>query len=122
MGQAAFSLLKVKINFSFISTLVFSGLFASSALATPRTLPFSYPYETLSKGELELEAYTDVNPLRVAADPADSTAGLLWSPEYRLQTEFEYGLSDRVELGFYQVFEALHFRIRHARHEPIVGT
>jgi len=106
MGQAAFSLLKVKINFSFISILVFSGLFASSALATPRTLPFSYPYETLSKGELELEAYTDVNPLRVAADPADSNAGLLWSPEYRLQTEFEYGLSDRVELGFYQAFEA----------------
>ena len=103
--ESGITLLKMRINF-IINSVALSLALASSALATPRTLPFSYPYETLSKGELEVEAYTDVNPLRVLADPADSSAGKLWSPEYRLQTEFEYGLSDRVELGFYQVFEA----------------
>jgi hypothetical protein len=60
----------------------------------------------LAKGSLEVEMYTDVNPLRVAADPADPSAGNMWSLGYQLQTEFEYGLTDRVELGFYQVFEA----------------
>jgi hypothetical protein len=81
-------------------------LVPSVANATPRQLPFTYPNETLSKGEVELEMYTDVNPLRVQADPADAAAGNLWTPEYKLQTEIEYGLSDRFELGLYQVFEA----------------
>jgi hypothetical protein len=71
------------------------------AFATPRALPFTYPYETLDEGELELELYGDLTPLRV-----DTATGRLWEPAYQLQNEFEYGLSDRVELGFYQVFEA----------------
>src|SRR5439155_1620738 len=75
------SLLKMNITFNItVACGLFWLSFANSALATPRTLPFSYPYETLAKGELELELYTDVNPLRVAADPTDSTAGQLWSP------------------------------------------
>jgi hypothetical protein len=74
--------------------------------ATPRQLPFTYPYETLANGELELELYGDMTPVRVAADPADPTKGNLWEPAYVLQNEFEYGALDRVELGFYQVFEA----------------
>jgi hypothetical protein len=77
-----------------------------AARATPRQLPFSYPYETLSQGELELELYGDMTPLRVAANPLDPTKGNLWEPAYTLQNEFEYGVSDRIELGFYQVFEA----------------
>jgi hypothetical protein len=82
--------------------LLVSGL----ANANPRPLPFTYPNETLPKGNLELELYTDVNPLRVYRDPVDPTAGKLWEPGYILQNEFEYGLTDHVELGFYQVFEA----------------
>jgi hypothetical protein len=74
--------------------------------ATPRTLPFTYPNETLPEGSLELELYTDVIPLRVMADPADPAKGLLWEPGYKLQSEFEYGISDRWEVGFYQVFAA----------------
>jgi hypothetical protein len=76
------------------------------ALATPRPLPFTYPYETLATGELEMELYGDVTPLRVGVDHADPAKGRLWEPAYLLQNEFEYGVSDRVELGFYQVFEA----------------
>jgi hypothetical protein len=74
--------------------------------ASPRPLPFSYPYETLAQGELEDELYGDMTPLRVQADPVDPSKGALWEPAYALQNEIEYGVSDRTELGFYQVFEA----------------
>jgi len=99
-------LLKMRIIFKVILASVCAAFVAATAWATPRTLPFSYPNETLPKGGLELEMYTDLNPLRVAADPSDASAGNMWAPEYRLQTEFEYGITDRVELGLYQVFEA----------------
>jgi hypothetical protein len=78
----------------------------SEAFASPRPLPYTYPYETLDQGELELELYGDMTPLRVLADPSDPMQGRLWEPAYVLQNEFEYGVTDRVELGFYQVFEA----------------
>lgn len=79
---------------------------AADAFANPRPLPFSYPYETLDEGELEVELYGDVTPLRVAADASDRSGARIWEPAYALQSEFEYGVSDRLELGFYQVFEA----------------
>ena len=79
---------------------------ARAANANPRPLPFTYPYETLPEGSAEVELYGDMTPLRVVADPADGTKGRLWEPSYRLETEFEYGVTDHTELGFYQVFEA----------------
>src|SRR6516164_4632558 len=93
------TIIKFVITVSMLTISPLSG-------ATPRQLPFSYPYETLSQGELELELYGDMTPLRVAADPADATKGNLWEPGYILQNELEYGATDRIELGFYQVFEA----------------
>jgi hypothetical protein len=92
------------LAFATIVSLVISSV--APAAANPRPLPFTYPNETLPKGSLEVELYTDVNPLRVNADATDPSRGHIWSPAYALQTEFEYGLSDRVELGFYQVWEA----------------
>lgn len=76
------------------------------ALATPVPLPFTYPYETLAKGEAEDEMYGDMTPLRVQADPLDPSKGRLWEPAYVLQNEMEYGVTDHVELAWYQVFEA----------------
>ena len=76
------------------------------ALATPRPLPFTYPVDTLAEGEAEVEIYADTTPLRVQADPADASKGRLWENYYHLQSEFEFGLADRWELGVYQVFEA----------------
>jgi hypothetical protein len=76
------------------------------AAATPRPLPFTYPVETLQQGEVELEVYGDMTPLRVYADPTDPSKGRLWEPAYVLQNEFEYGLTDRIEVAFYQQFEA----------------
>jgi hypothetical protein len=45
-----------------------------------------------------------MTPLRVDSGTGDGTR--LWEPAYALQYEFEYGVTDRTELGFYQVFEA----------------
>jgi hypothetical protein len=79
-------------------------LAARPASANPRPLPFTYPYGTLAEGSLEVELYSDVNPLREPSDPANPAAGNIWVPQYLLQNEFEYGLTDHLELGFYQVF------------------
>jgi hypothetical protein len=80
---------------------------AGVASATPHTLPFTYPYETLGEGESEIEAITDMNMLRVYADPTGTDLSKkLYAPQYLLTTEYEYGISDRVELGLYQVFAA----------------
>ncbi len=92
--------MSLKTIIKYIVSLLVLGL-CRPALATPRPLPFTYPYETLDQGELELELYGDMTPLRV-----DAPNGRIWEPAYQLQNEFEYGLSDRIELGFYQVFEA----------------
>jgi hypothetical protein len=88
-------------------TILTAVLAASGAArATPVPLPFTYPYETLGEGELEIELYGDMTPLRVQADPADTNHGRMWEPRYVLQNEFEYGVTDHVELAAYQVFEA----------------
>jgi hypothetical protein len=76
------------------------------AAANPRPLPFTYPYATLPKGSLEVELYSDLTPLRVYADPADPSHGHLWEPRYQIQNEIEYGITDRLEVGFYQVWQA----------------
>jgi len=70
---------------------------ARTASATPQPLPFTYVYETLPKGSFELEQYADYTPLRVL-DPAGDS--ILYGAS-QFQTEFEYGISDRLELGLY---------------------
>ena len=90
-----------------INMVLCTGLLVPvAASATPMILPFSYPNETLPAESTEIEVITDVNPLRVPADTLDPTAGNLWEPELTIQTELEYGLTDRFELGFYQVFKS----------------
>jgi len=90
----------------FNNVMVVGLLVVGTARATPRVLPFSYPNETLSNGQTEVELITDANPQRVAADATDPSRGNLWEPQLILQTEIEYGLTNRFELGFYQVFVA----------------
>lgn len=68
-------------------------------LATPRPLPFSYSYDTLGKGDVEIEQYVDLSPARVRS--GGKTINYL-APQ--LQIELETGLSNRVELGLYATF------------------
>lgn len=77
---------------------------AAPAAATPRSLPFTYPYHTLPAGAAELEQYLDVIPTRVERERSDGTIEGVLGHRYVLQTELEYGLTDRLEAAFYLVF------------------
>jgi len=68
------------------------------ALANPRALPFTYPYETLEKGALEVEQFVDVTPSLALSSSTGEPANL---GLFLFTTEFEYGLTDRLELGLY---------------------
>jgi hypothetical protein len=68
------------------------------ASATPRPLPFTYTTETLGQGEVELEQYADLTPVRATST---ATGKPVWYGATQFQTEIEYGLAERVELAFY---------------------
>ncbi len=70
---------------------------AGAGRANPRPLPYTYIYETLPKGDAEVELYTDLTPQLVY-----SNVGLpVWHLASQFQSEIEYGLTDRLELGLY---------------------
>ncbi|HTB72471.1 MAG TPA: hypothetical protein VK762_04470 [Polyangiaceae bacterium] len=80
------------------ATALLSWLLAArTASATPQPLPFTYVYETLPKGSLELEQYADYTPIRVQ----NTGGGSFIYGASQFQTEFEYGITDRLELGLY---------------------
>jgi hypothetical protein len=74
---------------------------AGAARATPKFNPFTYPYDTLGEGEVEIEQYADVVPLK--AQNA-GTGAAQWYTGTQFQTEFEYGITNRLELGLYVSF------------------
>lgn len=80
------------------------GLATAPALANPRPLPFSYPYETLPHQALEVEQYIDMVPVRVVRELPDGTTDGVVSVRSQLQTELEYGLTDRLEIALYFAF------------------
>jgi hypothetical protein len=83
------------------AALVASSLFTNAAHATPRPLPFTYTTETLGKGEFEVEQFADLTPvvgLNFSNDNPTKYVGA------QFQTEFEYGITDRLELGLYVVY------------------
>lgn len=70
----------------------------SAAQATPKFNPFTYTYDTLGEGEVEVEQYADAIPLKaVNAASGDPQ----WYVATQFQTEFEYGITNRLELGLY---------------------
>ena len=77
---------------------------SATASANPRPLPFSYPYETLPGGKLEVEQYVDFTPVRVPRENPDGTLDGVFGMRSVLQTELEYGITDRIELGWYFLF------------------
>ena len=100
--------LKLTIKFRSARSLVLalmtsSFAFVPSVLATPRPLPFSYPHATLFEGEAEIEQYVDLVPVRVEREDDDGTRAVT-SVRSELVTEFEYGVTDRLELGLYMEF------------------
>lgn len=85
--------------------LVLAALAApTSALANPRNLPFSYNASTSARGELEVEQFVDIIPIRLEHELPDGSAESTMIPRYELETELEYGLTDRLEYGLYFAF------------------
>jgi hypothetical protein len=76
------------------------GAVTRGAGATPRPLPFTYTTETLGQGELEFEQYIDLTPVKAEGPSGNPT----WYVGTQFQTEFEYGITDRLELGLYVVY------------------
>jgi hypothetical protein len=82
-----------------VATLI--AIAAAPAVANPRSLPFTYTTDTLPSGQVEVEQYVDVVPLRALSA---STAKPAWYLPSAFQTEIEIGLADRLELGIYMTF------------------
>jgi len=89
----------------FASALACALAVASPARADRRIFAFTYPYMTLPKGSFELEHYLDLglnnwdNPATPDVIERDWT-----KPAWQHQVEFEYGITDRLDFGFYNVF------------------
>jgi hypothetical protein len=87
-----------------IATLTALFAFPTTGRADRRIFGYTYPYQTLPKGMLELEHYLDLG-LAGWDNPATPAVEESWSaPDWRHQLEFEYGISDHLDFGFYNVF------------------
>ncbi len=73
--------------------------FERSANASPRPLPVTYNYETNGEGEGEVEEYADLSPVRSNLPNAPGIKRNYLATQF--QTEYEYGITDRLELGLY---------------------
>jgi len=79
-----------------IAVLLFYAFVVLPARADQRNYVWTYEYSTLAKGNAEIEFYqTAVTKDRSARSASDWTQ----------QLELEYGISDRVDVGIYQVYE-----------------
>jgi hypothetical protein len=78
--------------------LVAASSYAGRSSATPRPLPFTYTADTLDKGETEIEQYVDMTPVPALAAQNNTKVTYMAT---QFQTEFEHGLTDRLELGLY---------------------
>jgi hypothetical protein len=72
----------------------------AAAQITPRPLPFTYGYQTNGEGTAEVEQYVDLTPVK----GANAEGATQWYLASQFQTEFEYGITNRLELGLYVTF------------------
>lgn len=91
------------LRVSMVASLSLLGV-ALPAAANPHPLPYSYPYQTLPKGKVEVEEIADIVPVRVPREKEDGTRDAVTALRYQLQTELELGITDRLELGLYFAF------------------
>lgn len=79
-----------------LAVLLFYAFVVLPARADQRNYVWTYEYSTLAKGNAEIEFYqTAVTKDRSARSASDWTQ----------QLELEYGISDHVDVGIYQVYE-----------------
>jgi hypothetical protein len=95
------SLRTLAITSLFATTFTAISAISATASANPRPLPFTYIYETIGEGESEIEQYVDYTPMRGLSSETKDKA---WFGATQFQTEYEYGLTSRLELGLYATF------------------
>ncbi len=88
-----------------------SVAWAGAAGANPMPLPFTYLYPTLPKGEGEVELYSDIVPLKGVSV---ATGNPVWYAATQFQAEFEYGITDHLELGLYAALQPVPLGINDA--------
>lgn len=82
-----------------LATGLLAACLARPVRANPRPLPFTYIYETLPRGDAEVELYSDLAPTRIVSNANNGQP--TWYLNTQFQLEIEYGLTDRLELGLY---------------------
>lgn len=87
-----------------MKSLLMLLVLSSVAYATPHPNPMSYPYGTLNEGAMEGEQYIDLVPVRVSRENPDGTIEGVMGVRSVLQTELEYGITDKIEFGFYMMW------------------
>jgi hypothetical protein len=92
--------IRVRAALGAVAIGLFTVCVAHTAGANPRPLPFTYIYETLPRGDAEVELYSDLAPTRVT-ESSLGNGGNVWYLNQQFQVEIEYGLTDRLELGLY---------------------
>lgn len=85
----------------FLSAMLLGLACETQALANPRPLPFTYPHEQLVTGATELEQFIDFTTAKATdvTSGKDAQYGM-----FQFQTEFEHGITDRLELGLYVMY------------------
>ncbi|RJO66184.1 MAG: hypothetical protein C4523_13985 [Myxococcales bacterium] len=89
-----------------VLTLAMIGLALSlpEANADRRIFGYTYPYMTLPEGAFEIEHYLDMG-LNGWDDPNTPKQEKEWTEvDWTHQVEFEYGITDNLDFGFYNVF------------------
>ncbi len=85
------------MNYKLYLTLTFL-LLMSQLHADSRRYVWTYEYQTLPRGEAEMESYTGFSLFDTDSGRQAST---------RLQYEYEIGMNDRFDVGIYQTFTQL---------------
>jgi hypothetical protein len=92
------------VTWAALAALIVAAAAATDARADRRAFPYTYGYMTLPKGGFEIEHYLDAKIARFddpTTTPKEADVGVDW----RHQIELEYGITDRLDFGFYNVFE-----------------
>ncbi|MBW1878688.1 MAG: hypothetical protein JRI25_08120 [Deltaproteobacteria bacterium] len=86
-----------------VATLLGPLALPAEARADRRIFAQTYGYATLPQGAKELEHYADAGTFHLT-DPGDPDAGEKLVVDWKHQLELEYGITNRLDLGIYQVF------------------
>jgi hypothetical protein len=92
----------MKTRMKFVGLIIVAAVVLNAqgnkGVANPRPLPMTYNVETTAEGEIEVEQYVDLVPLKATST---STGSPTWFNALAMQTELEYGITRRLELGLY---------------------